>query len=94
MTPGTISVADCVNGLDLTGLEPACTDQNRVTGWYYDTSVYPPRLVVPKRPVVTSCAGSSPLDVWGSLWESQKAREHYATCPNCQRWDTVVQPWR
>ena len=94
MTPGTVSIADCVNGLDLAGLEPAGTDQSRITGWYYDTSVYPPRLVIPERPIVEDCINGSPQDVWGSLWESQKAREHYAACPDCQRWDLLVQPWR
>ena len=94
MIPGTVSVVECVDGLDLTGLEPASTNQARITGWHYDTSVYPPILVIPERPVIEDCADGSPQDVWGSLWESQKAREHYATCPKCQRWDLLVQPWR
>lgn len=62
-------------------------------GWYYDTSVFPPVIVSIETPEITDCAEGSPQDVWGNLWTSQKAREHYTACPHCQLWDRVENRW-
>ncbi len=62
-------------------------------GWYYDMSVYPPRLMIPEQPIVEDCADGSPQKVWGSLMVSAKARQHFATCPKCRLWDELENRW-
>lgn len=75
--------------LNLPGFEFETTEgssQEVGRSWYYDTSAYPPRLVLQQVRRVTNCTDGSPQDVWANAWIDSEAYQHANSCPNCLDW--------